>query len=282
MTKRTVLKQYPAYRDDIGPLLTRRPVPAPGLEQIDPFIFLNHHGPQIYPPNNSGLPFGPHPHRGFETVTFILKGELVHRDSAGYESNIKAGGVQWMTAGRGIIHSETSSEEFKAQGGEIEILQLWVNLPAKLKMSEPNYIGLQKDQIPELSLDQGKVKLNLIAGNWEKHKGPIQSLTDITMASLYFEAGGQVVLRCPQDRNVFFYIVSGDLNVNQQSATNFHLLDFKQDGEEIHIEAQSDAVILFGHGVPCREAMVAHGPFVMNTKEEIIEAIHDYQAGKFQ
>ena len=114
---RSVLRQHPAHRDDIGDLVTRRPVPGPGIEQIDPFLFLNHHGPQTYPPNNRGLPFGPHPHRGFETVTFILEGELAHNDSGGGESIIRAGGVQWMTAGSGLIHAELSPESFKRAGG---------------------------------------------------------------------------------------------------------------------------------------------------------------------
>ncbi|WP_374468828.1 pirin family protein, partial [Phenylobacterium sp.] len=125
MPAKTVIAQHAAARDDIGDLVTRRPVPGARVAQVDPFLFLNHHGPQVYPPNNRGLPFGPHPHRGFETVTFILEGELAHRDSAGHESVIKAGGVQWMTAGSGLVHAEVSPEGFLRQGGSLEILQLW-------------------------------------------------------------------------------------------------------------------------------------------------------------
>ena len=154
MPAKTVLAQYPSLRDDIGDLVTTRPLPGPGIEQIDPFLFLNHHGPQTYPPNNRGLPFGPHPHRGFETVTFILEGELAHRDSAGHESVIRAGGVQWMTAGSGLIHAEVSPEDFLRSGGPLEILQLWVNLPARLKMTRPRYQGVQADEIPTLMADE--------------------------------------------------------------------------------------------------------------------------------
>ncbi len=118
------------------------------MEQLDPFLFLNHHGPQTYPANNRGLPFGPHPHRGFETVTFILEGSLAHADSASHQSVINAGGVQWMTAGSGIVHAEISPPAFLREGGPLEILQLWVNLPAHLKMSEPRYVGLQQESIP--------------------------------------------------------------------------------------------------------------------------------------
>src|SRR5690349_23251227 len=143
MPAKTVLAQHAAYRDDIGDLQTRRPVPGPKVGQVDPFLFLNHHGPQVYPPNNRGLPFGPHPHRGFETVTFILEGELMHRDSGGHESVIRAGGVQWMTAGSGLVHAELSPDAFKRTGGALEILQLWVNLPARRKFVKPGYTGLQ-------------------------------------------------------------------------------------------------------------------------------------------
>src|SRR5665213_1362020 len=145
---RAVERRHAARRDDIGDLITRRPVPAPGFERLGAFLFLNHHGPQHYGPHNDGLPFGPHPHRGFETVTFMLQGELAHRDSAGHDSVIHAGAVQWMTAGSGLIHEEISPLNFKRDGGPLEILQLWVNLPARLKMTPPRYIGLQREAIP--------------------------------------------------------------------------------------------------------------------------------------
>src|SRR5215217_1466840 len=151
----SIIAKHKAVYDPIGDLVTYRAMPthAVPMNAIDPFIFLNHHGRQEYFPHNNGLPFGPHPHRGFETVTFILEGDLTHKDSSGANSVIKAGGVQWMTAGKGLIHAEVSSEEFKIKGGPLEILQLWVNLPAKYKMTEPKYVGLQKDQIPVLTLD---------------------------------------------------------------------------------------------------------------------------------
>ena len=145
MTSKTIKRRHPAVRDDIADLTTRRPVPGASIEQVDPFLFLNHHGPQTYRPNNAGLPFGLHPHRGFETVTFILAGSLAHHDTGGHSSIIAAGGVQWMTAGSGLVHAEISPEEFKRVGGPLEILQLWVNLPPRLKMTAPRYIGLQRD-----------------------------------------------------------------------------------------------------------------------------------------
>ena len=156
LTLKTVKQIHPATRDDIGDLTTRRPLPSPTLNRLGAFLFLNHHGPQTYAPGNNGLPFGPHPHRGFETVTFILDGALAHRDSAGHESVIRAGGVQWMTAGSGLVHAEVSPDSFKQLGGPLEILQLWVNLPARLKMTPPRYVGLQRDAIPAIVEDGGR------------------------------------------------------------------------------------------------------------------------------
>ena len=189
-TSRTVARLHPAQRDDIGDLITRRPLPGPDLPQVDPFLFLNHHGPQTYPPNNRGLPFGPHPHRGFETVTFILDGELSHADSGGGESIIGPGGVQWMTAGSGLIHAELSPASFKREGGPMEILQLWVNLPSRLKMTAPNYVGLQAVDIPKVDLDDGRVTVEAVSGRWAGTEAPIQSLIDVQMAVVRFKAGG--------------------------------------------------------------------------------------------
>ena len=144
---------------------------------IDPFIFLNHHGPQNYGPDNKGLPFGPHPHRGMETVTIIMDGDISHKDSSGNDSVIESGGVQWMTAGKGLVHSEVSSENFMKKGGPLEILQLWVNLPARLKMTPPKYKGLQKDYIPTTSFDQGKVWAQVISGKLNETEGAFETLT---------------------------------------------------------------------------------------------------------
>ncbi|WP_142850314.1 pirin family protein [Telmatospirillum sp. J64-1] len=281
MSSRTIRRQHPALRDDIGDLITRRPLPGPGLDQIDPFLFLNHHGPQVYPPGNGGLPFGPHPHRGFETVTFILDGELAHKDSGGHESIIKAGGIQWMTAGRGLVHAELSPASFMERGGALEILQLWVNLPSRLKMVQPRYVGLQQAQIPALPSADGRVTVNLISGEWEGRTGPVESLTGIAMMTLSFQPGGRILLPAPVGRNVFLYVVRGEISVAGEAAKPHHLVEMNEDGESVEIVAQDAAMVLFGHAEPLGEPVVAHGPFVMNSREEILQAIRDYQAGKF-
>jgi quercetin 2,3-dioxygenase len=210
MTQRTIRTLHAAEREDVADLVTRRS--AHSLEQVEPFLFINHHGPQVYPPGNRGLPFGPHPHRGFQTVTFIVEGSLVHRDSGGHESAISAGGIQWMTAGRGVEHSETSSSDFKKHGGPLEILQLWLNLPSALKMTEPRYFGLQKDDIPSFATNGGRATVHLIAGEWDGHHGPIDSLTGTQLMTIDLAQGGQLTLPAPRGRTVFFYVVRGGHN----------------------------------------------------------------------
>ena len=277
---RRVIAQHPAKRDDIGDLVTRRPLPGPQLEQLDPFLFLNHHGPQTYPANNRGLPFGPHPHRGFETVTFILEGSLAHADSAKHQSVINAGGVQWMTAGSGIVHAEISPEEFLRDGGPLEILQLWINLPSRLKMRAPRYVGLQQESIPAIKLPGGG-ELNLISGEWQGSAGPIDTLTGVFMSTLRLPAGSHEQLPVAPGRQVFLYVVDGDVTVGGEPVKPHHLIEVDRDGDNLDIEASSDARLLFGHGEVIDEPVYSHGPFVMNTREEIVQAVEDYQNGKF-
>ncbi len=278
---RTIRKLHRAEYSPIADLVTYRALPTRSIEMIDPFLFLNHHGFQTYQPDNSGLPFGPHPHRGFETVTFILKGDISHKDSGGYESVIDSGGVQWMTAGKGLIHAEESSEKFKKEGGELEILQLWVNLPAKYKMVEPKYTGLQKEDIPKVETDNGKVVIDAVSGTWKGTGGAFRSLTDVHLAVLNFQETGKIQFEVEPERNIFFYVISGKLLVNAQVAEMHTLVAFNNDGETIEAEALTDAVVLFGHAKPFNEPVVAQGPFVMNSEKEIVEAYNDYRTGKF-
>lgn len=278
---RSIKEIHKAIYAPIGDLITYRALPTRSLEQIDPFLFLNHHGPQTYDPHNRGLPFGPHPHRGMETVTFILDGDIMHKDSRGHESVIEAGGVQWMTAGSGLIHAEVSSSEFKKKGGPMEILQLWLNLPARLKMTPPYYVGLQKNEIPELSLDGGRIKINLISGDWDGKQGAFKSLTGVVLCTIYLRSGGKLLVNVLAERNVFFYVIRGGVTVNGERVNAFQLVEFKNDGEEISVSAENESVILFGHGKPLNEPVVAQGPFVMNTEDEIHQAYEDFRNGKF-
>jgi len=280
---RTIKSTHKAEYEPIADLVTYRVMPTQtvSMNQLDPFIFLNHHGRQEYLPNNNGLPFGPHPHRGFETVTFILEGDLTHKDSSGKTSVISTGGMQWMTAGSGLIHSELSSDEFKKKGGPLELLQLWLNLPAKHKMTAPKYVGLQKDQIPEVDWNDGKVKAHILSGKWDDTEGPFQPLTDVHLSWIEFKEGGKHTFKISPDKSVFCYIVKGALKINGDEIKEHHLVEYNQDGEVIEMKATADAIILFGYATPFKEPIVAYGPFVMNTQAEIQEAYHDYHAGKF-
>lgn len=290
--RKVQIAAHPAHRDDIGDLVTRRPLPGPApgvgpaIDRIDPFLFLNHHGPQVYPPGNRGLPFGPHPHRGFETVTFVLEGELAHRDSGGHESVIGAGGVQWMTAGRGVVHEELSPAAFKRQGGPLEILQLWVNLPARLKMTAPRYTGLPREALPVVATADGRGAVTLIAGTIPDPQGrtvtgPIVPLTDFLMATVTLESGGGLRLDGLEGRTVFLYVVRGAVRIGDAAGPAHHLLELSREGDSLDITAEADSLLLLGHAPPLGEPVVAHGPFVMNTRQEIQQAVFDYQAGRF-
>lgn len=279
---RTIKRIYKAEYRPIANLITYSPLPSRNLEMIDPFIFLNHHGPQNYGPDNSGLPFGPHPHRGMETVTIIIDGDIAHKDSGGNDSVIESGGVQWMTAGKGLIHSEVSSESFKRKGGRLEILQLWVNLPSRLKMTAPKYKGLQKDEIPVTVLDEGKVKAQVISGSINDSVGAFESMTGITLSTIFLENEGVLKLKVPKEHNILCYIIKGEVKIHGDVIEKLHLIEFNDDDEQVYIEAREKSIILFGHAAPFNEPVVFGGPFVMNTEEEIQQAYEDYKAGKFE
>ncbi|MFL5785990.1 MAG: pirin family protein [Bacteriovoracaceae bacterium] len=282
MKRKEILSIHHAQRDDIDDLITFRAMPVQGLSDLNPFLFLNHHGPQNYPENNHGLPFGPHPHRGFETVTFILAGDIAHRDSTGTESVIMDGGIQWMTAGRGIVHSEISSEHFKRAGGPMEILQLWVNLPARLKMSEPWYLGLQKHQLPEFERDSGRVHVKLVSGKWEDNLGPVPTIRPATTMLVSMKDNASYAFQIPANERIFFYVISGFVNVNGTKAGPRETVTFSGDGELLEVTSEKGGRVLLCHAPPLDEPIASYGPFVMNTTAEIQEAIRDFQAGKFQ
>jgi redox-sensitive bicupin YhaK (pirin superfamily) len=277
---RTIKTTHKAGFEPIDDLITYRAMPTPlmTMNELDPFIFLNHHGFQQYPPHNNGLPFGPHPHRGFETVTFILEGDLVHKDSHSGESIIKAGGVQWMTAGSGLVHAEVSSEEFKEKGGPLEILQLWINLPARYKMTPPKYIGLQKDEIPEVPLADG-ITAHIVSGTWNGVQAPVQPLTDIHLAWIDFKRFGQATFTVPLNKNILLYVVKGKVKVNNVPIPYHFLVEFSHDDETILMEPEDESIVIFGYATPFNEPFVAYGPFVMNTREEISQAYDDYNRG---
>ncbi|WMJ74990.1 pirin family protein [Cytophagaceae bacterium ABcell3] len=278
--KRTVSKVVKASSSKIGFITMKQPLPTRGIDQIDPFLLLHHHGPHEVQPNNPGLPFGPHPHRGFETVTFIFKGDVKHKDSNGFESVIKSGGVQWMTAGKGIVHSERSSEAFKRDGGPLELIQVWVNLPAKMKMSEPSYQGLQKKDIPSIVSKDGKTTINLVSGSWGDKTVPQRGLHPIDFVSVEMKEGGVLKREVDREKNILFYIQEGSLEVNGTKASAHQMVVFENDGELLEVAATSDCRFILGASKPIGEPVASQGPFVMNSEEELKQAIVDYHEGK--
>lgn len=280
---RLVKKIHTAKSAPIEDLTTFKVLPTDSIkmEELNPFIFLNHHGPQKYPQDNNGLPFGPHPHRGIETVTFIIDGSIMHKDNGGHESIITSGGIQWMSAGSGLIHSEVSSAKFKKEGGGLEILQLWLNLPADNKLDDPHYKGLQKDEIPSKMLNADKVKVNIIAGEIEGIKGPCNTVTGVSLCTMELDEGGKYSTKVPSDYNIFLYVIKGEIKVNGSNAKALHLVEFDHNSEEIQITAAKDSMIIFGYAKPLKERIVAYGPFVMNTEPEIMQAYDDLRKGKF-
>jgi len=276
---RRIQSVRPATRQDIGNLYTRTVFSV--TDQLDPFLLLAHHGPQTFPPGSSMPEFGPHPHRGFETVTFLLAGDSIHQDSDGHEIMTHAGGVQWMTAGSGVVHSEKSPDDFWSRGGDLEILQLWVNLPSHLKMTPPRLENIQPADIISVPLPDDAGKLNLIAGEYAGQTGPADSLTGVFASTVSLTAGAHVSLPAPNGRRVLFYVIKGRLTVADTSVSEGDLVRFDDDGETIELTIEDDALVLFTHGAVIGEPVVAQGPFVMNTETEIKQAYADFRAGAF-
>lgn len=257
----------------------RQALPTQQLEQISPFLLLHHFGPTKVEPGAEGFDLGPHPHRGFEPVTFLYQGGLRHKDSRGNEGILEAGDVQWMTAGMGIIHSEQVSKAFRESGGLLEGIQLWVNLPKAQKMVQPRYQDIKAASIPVIKEDG--IEIKVVAGAYKGTKGPALTYTPIKAWQIKANQGAQTTIEIPADYNAILYIVKGKL----VSANGFEyaaetLLQYKLDGETIFIKAVEDSEILLLAGQPIDEPVAQWGPYVMNTQTELLEAMRDYQMGK--
>ena len=277
---RKVIKLLSASRHEMGEHQMYQPLPNETNENLDPFLLVHHHGPHYFEPYNRGLPFGPHPHRGFETLTFIYSGSVEHADSQGFKSVIHPGGVQWMTAGRGIVHSENIPYEMRENGGDMEILQLWMNLPARLKMTPATYQGFQKEEILVQISEDGLVETQLIAGERRGEKGPAVSLTNLEILNVYAQKGGKESFQIPANRTILLYILKGEVLINGKFAYDHQLVEFAPEGEEIEIEAKGETRFILCSGEAIGEPIVQQGPFVMNTTTQILEAMRDYQMGK--
>ncbi len=282
MKNRTVSRLLYAHQVDMGGMPIRQPLPTQQVQQIDPFLLLHHaniKAPLHIEPDHAGV--GPHPHRGFSPVTFIFQGGVHHRDSRGNNSTIYAGGAQWMNAGMGIMHSERPPYDIHERGGRQEIIQLWINTLAKNKMDQPAYFPLDAENVPAFVSEDGKVNGKVFSGDVAGVKGPIPSQTVVNAATLTFKKGGKIFIDLPADHNALIYLLDGKLKVEGFGLVEeLHLVHFKNDGEGITLEGLDDTRILLLSGQPLNEPVVSHGPFVMNTQTQIMEAMRDYQMGK--
>ena len=264
----------------MGDIKIGQPLPMQGIDQIDPFLLLHHGGPKTSKPGENALDVGPHPHRGFEPVTFIFSGDIHHKDSRGHDNIVKSGGVQWMTAGMGIIHSESPSQKFIEEGGEFEMIQLWINLPKELKMIQPRYQGVQRSEIPYFESDDKLTRINVVAGKYQEITGSVDNITDVRAMTMELKKGAKATVDCPANRNAILYVLHGDTHVNEVIADTKQLVWFENEGETINIEAREDSLMLYLDGNTIDEPVEQYGPFVMNTQTEIMEAMRDYQMGK--
>jgi len=251
-------------------------------EEMSPFLLMDYAGPADFPPTTRQLGVGQHPHRGFETVTIVYAGGVAHRDSSGGGGTIGPGDVQWMTAASGLIHEEFHSPAFAAQGGSFEMVQLWVNLPARDKMAPPGYQGITAGQIPEVTLPGAAGTLRVIAGEYASAQGPARSFTPMNVWDLRLRAGHRVAFELPAGHTTALFVLNGSLRIDgKHTIRAAELAVMERDGSRLEFEVSEDATVLLLNGEPLNEPVVGYGPFVMNTQAEIVQAIDDFNSGRF-
>ena len=250
-------------------------------EQISPFLLLDHAGPMNFSPSSKKRGVGVHPHRGFETVTLVYQGGVAHKDSSGQGGVIGPGDVQWMTAGSGILHEEYHSDEFAQSGGQMEMVQLWVNLPKTHKMTAPKYQAITTEQIPQISILEGKGKIRLIAGELFGQQGPTSTHTPMMVLDMSLTSGSKYLLPVAQAWSGIVMLRKGQANINGQLVTEGQTMILSHDGQDIEIESPDASELVILSGQPLGEPIFGYGPFVMNSQTEIDAAIKDFQQGKF-
>ena len=275
---RSALRVIDSHHAEPAPgLRVLRPFPGPDLDYASPFLMLDHFGPErVLPGDEGGL--NPHPHRGFETVTFLFQGAMEHHDSSGGHGHLRAGGVQWMTAGSGIVHAEYREKEFAETGGVLEGVQLWVNLPRKFKMEAPHYQDLPAEKFAVAKFPGGEARV--VAGELLGVRGPAVSYTPIIAAHVKLEAGASVELPIPASFNAYVYAVRGSGRSSTVDFATNQLVEYRGDGSSVQVSAMEALDFLLLAGEPIDEPVVSWGPFVMNTREEILQARDDYLAGR--
>lgn len=256
--------------------------PDIGIDGMSPFFLLDYGSKYYFPPSEKARGVDVHPHRGFETVTIAYHGSVAHHDSAGNKGVIREGDVQWMTAASGVLHKEYHEMEFTRKGGDFQMAQIWINLPAKYKMTEPRYQALENKDLARHKLDDKGSFVEIIAGEYNGTKGPASTFTPINLFNAKLKAGTQAVFNFSSDHNCGMLVIEGEILINGEiAAPADHFIYFGHEGEEINLEAKQDSIVLVMSGEPIDEPIVSHGPFLMNTQEEIRQAFDDYRKGKF-
>ncbi|WP_413291402.1 pirin family protein [Bdellovibrio sp. HCB337] len=249
--------------------------------RLSPFLLMDYAGPADFTPANHLRGVGEHPHRGFETVTIVYSGEVTHRDSSGGGGMITPGDVQWMTAGSGLVHEEMHGKDFAAKGGNFEMIQLWVNLPAKDKMTKPRYQGIKNAQIPRVEFANGAGYARIIAGDYEGSQGPAKTFTPMNLWDVRLAQGAEQEFRMPKGHTTAVFVLSGKVSLGTgEELTEATIAILEKDPENFTLKASEDAKILILGGAPIEEPIVGYGPFVMNSMQEIQQAFYDFQAGK--
>ena len=250
--------------------------------EMSPFLLMDYAGPARFEPTEQRRGVGQHPHRGFETVTIVYDGQVSHHDSTDAGGTISPGDVQWMTAGSGIVHEEYHGEDFARSGGTFEVVQLWVNLPAKDKMTQPGYQGLTSAQIPEIALPDNAGKVRVIAGEYANQQGPAHTFSPMNVWDVRLNAGSTTTFTLPEGHTTAIFVLHGAVGVGDvHTIRPAELAVMQREGRELVLEAQQDTVLLLLNGAPLNEPVVGHGPFVMNSWEEINQAVEDYNQGRF-
>lgn len=252
------------------------------MKRMDPFIMLDYNSKFHFPPSDKPRGVSVHPHRGFETVTIAYKGKVAHHDSSGGGGVIGEGDVQWMTAASGVLHKEYHEENFSKAGGDFQMVQLWVNLPAKYKMSTPKYQGISNEQISKVPLPENAGLIEIIAGEFQGQKGAASTFSPVHMMNAKLEKGGKATFSFPSHFSTGVLVIEGSVLVNEvENVPTDHFVLLGNDGTDFTIQATEKAIVLVLSGEPLNEPIAAHGPFVMNTHQEIIQAIEDFNQGKF-
>ena len=279
MKKKSIKQVISSQKINMGGHIIEQPLPNNYMNQLDPFLLV-HHAEWILKGNQrqQEVGIGGHPHRGFSPVTFVFKGDVRHQDSFGNDKVVKAGGTQWMHAGKGIVHSERPSKELAEKGGVQEIIQFWVNTPAAHKMEVPYYLPLSEEETPHLEGD--KTKIQIVAGEYKGRKGPAKTFSPMLLMKGEIQSQGSIEIEIPKAYNTLMYLLDGALDVNGELVKKKDLLWFNNDGDHLIISGMEDTRFIVLSGEPIGEEVTASGPFVMNTNTEIMEAMRDAQMGK--